>query len=101
MKNAPDILGESGKTISDADRERVTRIVGELKALGDIRTTRVKIAELFNDIVLGAEGRINEGLTNLSRYSKENYGLDAGKELDSEEQDELQGYESQTAGVTA
>ena len=32
-QNAPEILGESGKTISDADRERVAQIVTEIKTL--------------------------------------------------------------------
>ena len=83
MKKAPDILGESGKTISDADRERVERIVGELRALGDIRTQRARIQDLFNDIVLGAESDIIEGITNLDRYANRNvaktlFGTDSG-----------------------
>jgi len=93
MKKAPDILGESGKTISDGDRERVERIVGQLKATGDIRTTRARINELFNDIILGAESDINQGLTSLGEYTGTDYGLKAGKPLSEEEASELSAYQ--------
>ncbi len=93
MKKAPEILGESGKTISDGDRERVERIVGQLKAGGDIRTVRARIQELFNDIIIGAENDITQGLTNLSRYTKKDYGLGGNQELNEEETKELAGYE--------
>jgi hypothetical protein len=93
MKRAPEILGESGKTISDGDRERVERIVGQLKATGDIRTVRARIEELFNDIIIGAENDIIQGLTNLSRYTKKDYGLGGSQNLNEEEAKELSGYE--------
>lgn len=93
MKNAPEILGESGKTISDGDRLRVERIVGQLKATGDIRTVRAKIQELFNDIIIGTEKDIIQGLTNLSRYTKKDYGLGGSQNLNEEEAKELAGYE--------
>jgi len=73
-KNAPEILGEAGKTISDGDRERVARIVSELKAGTDPREMAVKIEELFNDIVLGAEADIKQALNNLNRYTGRNIG---------------------------
>ena len=92
MKKAPDILGESGKTISDGDRDRVIKIVGELKATGDIRTTRARINELFNDIILGAESDINQGLTSLGEYTGKDYGLKADKPLNEEEASELSAY---------
>jgi len=93
MKRAPEILGESGKTISDGDRERVERIVGQLKATGDIRTVRARIEELFNDIIIGAENDIIQGLTNLSRYTKKDYGLGGSQNLKEKEAKELSGYE--------
>tara|TARA_R110001592_G_scaffold41316_1_gene134872 strand:- start:323 stop:1405 length:1083 start_codon:yes stop_codon:yes gene_type:complete len=74
MKNAPSILGESGKTISDGDRERVERIVGTLDAFGDIRTVRKKVEELFNDIVLSSEADISQGLTTLDRLTGRKVG---------------------------
>jgi len=93
MKRAPEILGESGKTISDGDRERVERIVGQLKATGDIRTVRARIEELFNDIIIGSENDIIQGLTNLSRYTKKDYGLGGSQNLNEDEAKELSGYE--------
>jgi len=93
MKEAPEILGESGKTISDGDRLRVERIVGQLKATGDIRTVRARIQELFNDIIIGTEKDIIQGLTNLSRYTKKDYGLGGSQNLNEEEAKELAGYE--------
>ncbi len=92
MKKAPDILGESGKTISDADRERVERIVGQLKAFGDIRTQRARIQDLFNDIVIGAESDIIEGITNLDRYANRNvaktlFGTDSGSLIGKDAED--------------
>jgi hypothetical protein len=73
-KNAPEILGEAGKTISDGDRERVAKIVSELKFITDPREMAVKIEELFNDIVLGAEADIKQALNNLNRYTGRNIG---------------------------
>ena len=93
MKEAPEILGESGKTISDGDRLRVERIVGQLKATSDIRTVRARIESLFNDIIIGAEKDIIQGLTNLSRYTKKDYGLGGSQDLNEEEAKELAGYE--------
>jgi len=93
MKRAPEILGESGKTISDGDRERVERIVGQLKSTSDIRTVRARIESLFNDIIIGAENDIIQGLTNLSRYTKKDYGLGGSQNLNEEEAKELAGYE--------
>jgi len=92
MKKAPDILGESGKTISDADRERVERIVGQLQAFGDIRTQRARIQDLFNDIVIGAESDIIEGITNLDRYANRNvaktlFGTDSGSLIGKDAED--------------
>jgi len=93
MQKAPEILGESGKTISDADRERVERIVGQLKSGGDIRTVRARIQDLFNDVILGAENDIRQGLVNLSRYSGKDYGLSSQNPLNKDEEEELAGYE--------
>jgi hypothetical protein len=42
-KQAPRILGEAGKTISDPDRERVTEIVGDRTIMSDSRILRRKI----------------------------------------------------------
>ena len=94
MKNASTILGESGKTISDGDRQRVERIVGQLNLTTDIRTLRPRIESLFRDIILGTETKIAQGLTNLSRYSGKDYGLNSENPLNEDEEAELAGYEN-------
>jgi hypothetical protein len=73
-KQTPRILGESGKTISDPDRERVKEIVGDVKIMSDSRLLRVKFEDLFNDIILGTEADINQALSTLNRYTGRNIG---------------------------
>ena len=89
------LMGETGKSISDADRKRVEDIVGTLDFTGDVRILREKLEMLFNDIVIGAENDIIQGLQNLSTYSKVDYGVGMGSSpLSEEEQKELSSYES-------
>ena len=91
MQKAPEILGESGKTISDADRERVEKIVGQLRASGDIRTVRARIQDLFNDVILGTDRKIRGAIDVMDRYTGRNIGKALGSgELSEEEQEELQ-----------
>jgi hypothetical protein len=73
-KQTPRILGESGKTISDPDRERVKEIVGTITADSDPRILQVKFEDLFNDIILGTEADINQALSTLNRYTGRNIG---------------------------
>ena len=85
-RNAPDILGESGKTISDVDRERVLQIVGDISATTDIRVLRKKVEELFTDIIVSREMDINQGLSTLNNYTGRNVGSALGDgELSEEE----------------
>jgi hypothetical protein len=85
-RNAPDILGESGKTISDGDRERVLQIVGDISATTDIRVLRKKVEELFTDIIVSREMDINQGLSTLNNYTGRNVGSALGDgELSEEE----------------
>ena len=98
MKNASTILGESGKTISDGDRERVERIVGQLRLGTDIRTLRPRIQSLFNDIIIGTEEKITQGLRNLSRYSGKDYGLNDQNPLNEDEIAELAADDAAFAG---
>ena len=91
MQKAPEILGESGKTISDADRERVEKIVGQLRASGDIRTVRARIQDLFNDVILGTDRKIRGAIDVMDRYTGRNIGKALGSgELSEDEQEELQ-----------
>jgi hypothetical protein len=73
-KQAPRILGESGKTISDGDRERVERIVGTITATSNPQELQEKFSALFNDIILGTEADINQALSTLNRYTGRNIG---------------------------
>ena len=89
-KNAPATLGEAGKTISDADRARVAAIVGTIGATTDPRELQAKFEGLFNDIILGAESDIQQGLSTLNRYTNRNIGDAIGSgDLNEEEQAEL------------
>ena len=89
-KNAPAILGEAGKTISDADRARVAAIVGTIGATTDPRELQAKFEGLFNDIILGAEADIRQGLSTLNRYTGRSIGDSLGEgDLTEEEQAEL------------
>lgn len=52
---APEILQEAGKTISDADRQRVAAIVGEIKTLSldDPAQLAAKVQQLHELVILG------------------------------------------------
>jgi hypothetical protein len=94
-KQAPAILGESGKTISDGDRERVAAIVGTITPTTDPRVLSAKLQSLFNDIVLGAEADISGALSTLNRYTGRNIGVGLDGPLSDEEASELAGYEGE------
>lgn len=68
-QEAPRILGEAGKTISDQDRVRVTQIVGELGMSKDPRDLALALSELYDRIVVGGYSDINEGFANLNMYA--------------------------------
>ena len=68
-KEAPRILGEAGKTISDNDRARVQQIVGELGVSKDPRDLALALSELYDRIVVGGYADINEGFANLNMYA--------------------------------
>jgi len=73
-KQAPRILGEAGKTISDGDRLRVTEIVGDRTITSDPRILKEKFQDLFNDIIIGTEVDINQALSTLNRHTGRNIG---------------------------
>ena len=68
-KKAPQILGEAGKTISDADRERVKAIVGKLETFSDPRTLQLALKEVYELIVVEGKQDIRDGLSTLNKYS--------------------------------
>jgi len=77
-QNAPEILGEAGKTISDADRTRVAQIVGELRAGSSADEITYKLNQLFNDIIIKKERDILDALNTLDRYSSRSVAPDDG-----------------------
>lgn len=93
-KNAPRILGEAGKTISDADRQMVKDIVGNVTIMSSEDLLSEKFTDLFNDIILGAENDIRQGLGTLNKYTGRKIGDQAynNKDLDEKEQETLNLY---------
>ena len=90
-KNAPRILGEAGKTISDADRQMVKDIVGNVTIMSSEDLLAEKFTDLFNDIILGAENDIRQGLSTLNKYTGRKIGDEAysNKALSKEKQEKL------------
>ena len=70
-RNAADILGESGKTISDNDRRLVDQIVGGidvLKGEGDLDLLKEKLGRLYRNIINTRKDEINEAYKNVGRF---------------------------------
>ena len=68
-QEAPRILGEAGKTISDADRERVGRIVGRVKLTQDPNALALALKEVHDLIVVDGIKDVNAGMTTLNQYA--------------------------------
>jgi hypothetical protein len=90
-QNAKEILGEAGKTISDADRALVARIVGNVEMFNDSRYLTEKLSQLYDQIIVKKERQILNGLQTLDGFTKRNvydtlFGGVGG--LSSEEQNE-------------
>jgi len=67
--NAAEILQESGKTLSDADRKFVREIVGDVNFLeGDEAVLRAKLSNLFNVIVKRGRENIKDAYNNLAAH---------------------------------
>jgi len=66
---APEILGEAGKTISDADRERVKVIVGNLTLTSDPEELKLALREMYDRIVVGGKRDVRTGISTLNRYA--------------------------------
>ena len=71
-QNAKEILGEAGKTISDADRALVASIVSDLNAGSQPEEIQEKLDQLFNDIIIKKEQQIIDALSTLDRYTGRN-----------------------------
>jgi len=68
-QNAPEILGEAGKTISDNDRARVAQIVGDVSLLTSQDDLMAKMNEVHNYIVSRARTNVTRALREVDRYS--------------------------------
>ena len=84
-QNAKEILGEAGKTISDADRALVASIVGDLTAGSQPEDLQEKLDLLFNDIIIKKEQQIMDALSSLDRYTGRNVASLLGSSGGSEE----------------
>tara|TARA_R100001510_G_C7622874_1_gene183397 strand:- start:318 stop:1241 length:924 start_codon:yes stop_codon:yes gene_type:complete len=70
-ENASDILGESGKTLSDTDRKLVAEIVGQLPTLlaGSEDTLRARLVEMKERIIDKYRRRVIDGYATLDLYT--------------------------------
>jgi len=93
-KYAPEILGETGKTISDADRQRVAKIVGELKFFQNPDDLKAAIERIFGDIIGTQERKLKQGLTTFNRLTNRQVSLNFGGGLTEKQQEELAAYEA-------
>ena len=89
-QNAKEILGEAGKTISDADRELVKSIVGNPGVLTDSRLLEEKLNQLYQEIIIKKEQDILAALGTLDRYTNKNVSslLGGGDDLSEEDEKE-------------
>lgn len=70
-RNAAEILGESGKTISDNDRRLVDTIVGGIGVISgdaDIKLLKAKLGRLFKQITASKKDEIEEAYSNLEKF---------------------------------
>ena len=75
-KNAAEILGESGKTLSDNDRRMVSEIVGEISFTeGDEALLIQKLNRLYESVIGGREADLAEAYNTLNTYGI-SYGSD-------------------------
>ena len=97
-QNAKEILGEAGKTISDADRQLVKSIVGDVTLFENEDRLRDKLTELYDDIIVKKERQIIEALKTLDYYNNTDIAsrLDSGP-LGEEDQAELESYLNSSA----
>ena len=100
-KYAPQILGETGKTISDADRQRVAQIVGDLKFIQNPEDLKAAVQRVFKDIINNREQQLKQGVDRFNSLQNKKIKLNFGGGLNEEQQKKLQEYESKFLGTTA
>tara|TARA_Y100000004_G_scaffold128540_1_gene144777 strand:+ start:1518 stop:3371 length:1854 start_codon:yes stop_codon:yes gene_type:complete len=99
-KYAPQILGETGKTISDADRARVAQIVGELKVFQNPAELKAAISRIFDDIIGGQERKLQQGLRTFNSLIGQKVQFESGVGLNEEEKKRLAMYENRRKGIS-
>jgi len=74
-ENATEILGESGKTLSDGDRKRVDRLIGELSLIGGDNPAAMvaKLKEFREKIIVRKRNEILRAFQTLDKYSRQDY----------------------------
>jgi len=95
MQNAPEILGEAGKTISDADRDRVAKIVGDVSLLTSEDDLLEKMEQVHKYILGRTRQNIMRNLRILDGYSpNSNFSqyLQGDESMSDEEKDRLAAY---------
>jgi len=95
MQNAPEILGEAGKTISDADRDRVAQIVGDVSLLTSEDDLLEKMEQVHKFILKRTRQNIMRNLRTIDRYSpNSNFSqyLQGDESMSDEEKDRLAAY---------
>jgi hypothetical protein len=92
-QNAKEILGESGKTISDADRALVKSIIGDLNAGSTPDELQVKLDGLFNDIIINKQQKITDAISTLDYYTGRNVSslLSGGSMSEEDEKERIEG----------
>ena len=92
-QNAKEILGEAGKTISDADRALVASIVGDLNAGSTPDELQVKLDGLFNDIIIKKQQKITDAISTLDYYTGRNVSslLSGGSMSEEDEKERIEG----------
>jgi hypothetical protein len=66
---APKILGEAGKTISDRDRELVREIAGELTLTTPPAKLKLALQTMYNRVVVKGKRNVNNGIATLNQYA--------------------------------
>ncbi len=91
-QNAPQILQEAGKTISDADRERVKRIAGDINLLtADESEILLKVREIYKLVVDAERANLDTAYGTLEEmgYASSRPTQDTDEEMDEDAETEL------------
>ena len=91
-QEAPNILQEAGKTISDADRERVKRVAGEINLLiADESQVLLKVRELYKLVVEAERTNLDTAYSTLEEmgYASGRPTQNVDEELSEDEAAEL------------